>query len=69
MIRQKYFECLLNDPLDEDLAWIEHGLSPVHHWKREWIEARIYYNRAYDRIMKTEPVRIKDSAEVLSDIW
>ena len=65
---QIYFEHLLNDSHDEDLAWIEHSIGQAHHWKGEWNEARKYYDRAYDRMMKTEPVRIKDSAIVLSDI-
>ena len=65
---QTYFEHLLNDPHDEDLAWIEHSLGQAHHWKGEWNEARFYYDLSYDRMIKTEPARIKDSSIVLSDI-
>ncbi|CAF4020942.1 unnamed protein product [Adineta steineri] len=66
---QTYFEYLLNNySHKEDLAWIEHGLGQAYHWKGEWNESRIYYDRSYERIMKNEPVRIKDSAVILSDI-
>jgi tetratricopeptide (TPR) repeat protein len=65
---QIYFEHLLNDSHDEDLVWIEHSIGQVHHWKAEWNEARIYYDRAYDRMMNSEPARIRDSALILSDI-
>ncbi|CAF1155194.1 unnamed protein product [Adineta steineri] len=66
---QAYFEYLLsNYSHTEDLAWIEHGLGQAHHWKGEWNESRIYYDRSYERMMKNEPVRIKDSAVILSAI-
>ena len=65
---QIYFQSLLNDPHDEDLAWIEHSIGKALHWKGEWNEARKYYDRSYDRMMQIEPIRIKDSAIVLSDI-
>ncbi|CAF1428936.1 unnamed protein product [Adineta steineri] len=66
---QVYFEYLLNNySYKEELAWIEHGLGRAHHWKGEWNESRIYYDRSYERMMKNEPVRIKDSAVILSDI-
>ncbi|CAF1094572.1 unnamed protein product [Adineta steineri] len=66
---QAYFEYLLNNHSHtEDLAWIEHGLGQTYHWKGEWNESRIYYDRSYERMMKNEPVRIKDSAVILSDI-
>ncbi|CAF1249385.1 unnamed protein product [Adineta steineri] len=67
---QKYLEFLMNDLSSnhEDLAWIEHSMGQVHHWKGEWTEARIFYDRAYDRMMKTDPMRIKDSALVLTNI-
>jgi tetratricopeptide (TPR) repeat protein len=65
---QKYFQHLLNNPHDEDLAWIEHSIGQAHHWKGEWNEARKYYVLSYERMMHTEPVRIKDSAVVLSNI-
>ncbi|CAF4179741.1 unnamed protein product [Adineta steineri] len=67
---QKYFEFLMNDLSSnhEDLAWIEHSMGQVHHWKGEWNEARIFYDRAYDRMIKTDPVRMKDSALVLTNI-
>jgi tetratricopeptide (TPR) repeat protein len=65
---QIYFEHLLNDLHDEDVAWIEHSIGQVHHWKGEWNEARKYYDRAYDRMMQNESVRIKDSAVILLSI-
>ncbi|CAF1328622.1 unnamed protein product [Adineta steineri] len=66
---QAYFEYSLNNySHTEDLAWVEHGLGQAHHWKGEWNESRIYYDRSYERMMKNEPVRIKDSAVILSDI-
>ncbi|CAF4450826.1 unnamed protein product, partial [Adineta steineri] len=66
---QIYFEYLLNNySHTEDLAWIEHGLGQAYHWKGEWNQSRIYYDRSYERMMKNEPARIKDSAVILSDI-
>jgi hypothetical protein len=65
---QTYFEHLLNDQHDEDLAWIEHSTGQCHRWKGEWNEARKYYDRSYNRMLTTEPVRVKDSAVALSDI-
>ncbi|CAF4374093.1 unnamed protein product, partial [Adineta steineri] len=66
---QKYFEFLMNGlSCNEDSAWIEHSMGQVHHWKGEWNEARIFYDRAYDRMMKVDPIRMKDSALVLTNI-
>jgi tetratricopeptide (TPR) repeat protein len=65
---QIYFQHLLNNPYDEDLARIEECLGQTYEWKREWTEARTWYDRAYDRMMKTEPTRLKDSADVLFNI-
>ncbi|CAF1679201.1 unnamed protein product, partial [Rotaria sp. Silwood1] len=65
---QKYFQQLLNDSNDEDRAWIEFNIGRALCLKGEWNEARKYYDRAYDRMMKTKPVRIKDSAHVLNNI-
>ncbi|CAF1439523.1 unnamed protein product [Adineta steineri] len=66
---QAYFEYLLsNYSHTEDLAWIEHGLGQAYHWKGEWNQSRIYYDHSYERMMKNEPVRIKDSAVILSGI-
>ncbi|UJR17257.1 hypothetical protein I4U23_004152 [Adineta vaga] len=65
---QTYFEHLLNDSPNEDFAWIEFNLGQTHHWKGEWNKARVYYDQAYQRLMQTEPNRIKDSAIVLSTI-
>ncbi|CAF5188356.1 unnamed protein product, partial [Rotaria sp. Silwood1] len=58
----KYFQQLLNDPNDEDLAWIEYNIGRALHFKGEWKETREYYDRAYDRMMMSNPPRIKDSA-------
>ncbi|CAF4956822.1 unnamed protein product [Rotaria sp. Silwood1] len=64
----KYFQQLLNDPNDEDLAWIEYNIGRALHFKGEWKETREYYDRAYDRMMMSNPPRIKDSAHVLNNI-
>ncbi|CAF1486384.1 unnamed protein product, partial [Rotaria sordida] len=64
----KYFQQLLNDPNDEDLAWIEYSIGRALHFKGELQEAREYYNRAYDRMMMNNPARIKGSAPVLNNI-
>lgn len=65
---QKYFEQLLNDPNGEDLAWIEFNLGRALDFKGELQKAREYYDRAYDRMIKTRPSRIKDTAYVLNNI-
>ncbi|CAF1285428.1 unnamed protein product [Rotaria sordida] len=65
---QKYFQQLLNDSHDEDPAWIEFNIGRALEFKGEWKEARKYYNLAYNRMMNSEPVRIKDSAHVLNNI-
>jgi tetratricopeptide (TPR) repeat protein len=66
---QKYFEYLLKDySHNEDLAWIEHSLGQAHYSKGEWNESQKYYDRSYERMMRSEPVCIKDSAVILSDI-
>jgi hypothetical protein len=43
---------------------IEHSIGQAHALRGEWNQARIFY----DRMMNSEPSRIKDSAFVLSDI-
>ena len=65
---EKYFEQLLNDPNDEDIAWIEFNIGRARYFKSEWKEAREYYDRAYGRMMNTKPARMKDSAYVLNTI-
>ena len=65
---QKYFEELLNDPNDEDIAWIEFNIGRVLDFKGEWKEAKEYYDHAYERMMKSKPARMKDSAYVLNNI-
>ncbi|CAF4480491.1 unnamed protein product [Rotaria sp. Silwood2] len=65
---QKYFQKLLHDSNDEDHAWIEFNIGRAIDFKGEWIEARKYYERAYDQMMKNKPARIKDSAHVLNNI-
>ncbi|CAF1314681.1 unnamed protein product [Rotaria sordida] len=64
----KYFQQLLNDSNDKDRAWIEFSIGRVHHIKDELNEAREYYDRAYDCMMKNKPARVKDSAHVLQQI-
>ncbi|CAF1482742.1 unnamed protein product, partial [Rotaria sp. Silwood1] len=65
---QNYFQQLVTDPNDEDQAWIEYNIGRALLCKGELYRAREYYDRAYDRMMKNKPARIKDSAHVLSDI-
>ncbi|CAF2817327.1 unnamed protein product [Rotaria sp. Silwood2] len=63
---QHFFENLLNNLnyYNEDLAKIERSLDEVLQWK----EAQKYYDRAYNRIMNTKSIRIKDLAYILFDI-
>ncbi|CAF1321714.1 unnamed protein product [Rotaria magnacalcarata] len=61
---QKYFEQLLNDSQNEDHAWIEYNIRRTVYSKDEWDEARKYY----DRMVKTEPPRIKASSLALHNI-
>ncbi|CAF4587027.1 unnamed protein product [Rotaria socialis] len=65
---KKYFEQLLNDSPKEDCAWVEFNIGRALSFKCEWSQAREYYNRAYDLMMKDKPARIKDSAWVLNNI-
>lgn len=65
---QKYFEQLLVNPNDEDVAAIEFSIGRALHAKGEWSEARTYYDRSYNRMMIAEPPRVKDSAWVLNNI-
>ncbi|CAF4735006.1 unnamed protein product, partial [Rotaria sp. Silwood2] len=65
---QTFFQHLFNDSSDEDLAWIESNIGRVLSFKRDWNEARIYYDRAYNRMMNNKPPRINDSAHVLNNI-
>ena len=65
---QKYFEQLLNQPEGEDTTWIEFNIGRALSYKGHWKEARTYYDRAYDRMTKASPVRLKDSAQVISSI-
>ena len=65
---QKYFEELLNNPGGEDLAWIEFNIARTLRFIGAWEEARGYYDRAYDRMMRATPAREKDSALVLREL-
>ena len=65
---QKYFEELLTNPDGEDIAWIEFNIGKALDYKAQWEQAKIYYNRAYKRIMKAKPVRMKDAAEAINNI-
>ncbi|CAF3664972.1 unnamed protein product [Rotaria sp. Silwood1] len=65
---QKYFEELLKEPNGEDIAWIEFNLGQVLDYKGQWEQAKKYYDQAYDRMIKAESPRIKDSAQVLNNI-
>ncbi|CAF2782041.1 unnamed protein product [Rotaria sp. Silwood2] len=64
----KYFQQLFNDSNDEERAWIEFNIGRAFDFKGEWNEARKYYDRAYDRMMKKKPARTKESAHVLINI-
>ncbi|CAF4549681.1 unnamed protein product, partial [Rotaria magnacalcarata] len=66
--RKKYFEQLLNDSPTEDCGWIEFNIGRALSFKCEWNQAREYYNRAYDLMMKNKPTRVKDSAWILNNI-
>ncbi|CAF4320483.1 unnamed protein product, partial [Rotaria sordida] len=66
---QKYFQQLLcNNIQNEDRTWIEFNIGEALYCKGEWNLAREYYDCAYDRMMKSKPARIKDSARVLNNI-
>jgi tetratricopeptide (TPR) repeat protein len=65
---QKYFEELLNDPKDADVAWIEFNIGTSLQCQNKLKEAREYYDRAYDRMIYEEPIRIKGSVYVLNNI-
>lgn len=65
---QKYFEQLLLESPYEDRAWIEFHIGRAYYFKGEWDEAREYYDRAYYRMMKSRPPRLKDSAWVLNNL-
>ncbi|CAF3891911.1 unnamed protein product, partial [Rotaria sp. Silwood1] len=65
---QKYFQYLFNSSQNEDRSWIEFNIGRALYCKDEWNEAREYYDRAYDRMIKSKPARVKDSARVLNNI-
>ncbi|CAF0999831.1 unnamed protein product [Rotaria sordida] len=64
----KYFRQLLNDPNNEDHAWIEFNMGRILAVKGELNEARKYYDRAYNRMMNYRPARIKDFAHIFNNI-
>ncbi|CAF3383796.1 unnamed protein product [Rotaria socialis] len=65
---QKYFQRLLNDSNDEDRARIEFSIGKIRHMKDEWDQAREYYDRTYEHMIKTKPARMKGAAQVLQNI-
>ncbi|CAF4376813.1 unnamed protein product, partial [Rotaria sordida] len=65
---QKYFEELLQKPDGEDIAWIEFNIGQALDYKGQWDQAKIYYDRAYQRMTRATPIRIKDSAQVMNNI-
>lgn len=65
---QRYFEQLLADPNDEDIAWIEFNIGRALHYQGELKRARQFYDQAHERMMNVDPPRIKDSAYVLNSI-
>ncbi|CAF4705316.1 unnamed protein product, partial [Rotaria socialis] len=44
---------------------VECSLDEVRQWKGEWNEARKYYDRAYDRMINSQPAQNNDLAYVL----
>ncbi|UJR38727.1 hypothetical protein I4U23_031392 [Adineta vaga] len=60
-----YLQHLFNYSSGEDLLWIEYLIGETFHYKGELHEARIYYDRAYDRMNSSST---KDSSVILSDI-
>ena len=65
---QNYFEQLLTDHKDDELAWIELNIGRALYYQGELVDARKYYDKAYERMMSVHPPRIKDSAAVLNNI-
>ncbi|CAF4094153.1 unnamed protein product, partial [Rotaria sordida] len=65
---QKYFEELLQKPDGENIAWIEFNIGQALDYKGKWEQAKIYYDRAYDRMIKAKPVRMKDAAQVINNV-
>ncbi|CAF4650151.1 unnamed protein product, partial [Rotaria magnacalcarata] len=53
---------------NEDRASIELNIGRVYYNKCEWLIAREYYDRAYDRMMSVNPPQTKESASVLNSI-
>ena len=64
---QVYFEELLREPNEEDVAWIELNIGRALDYKSEWEEARKYYERAHDRMISADPPRLKDSAQAIKN--
>jgi len=65
---ENYFKCLLNDLPNEDLAWIEYSIGQALFWKGEWTTARNYFDSSYQRMLRSNPIRFKDSSVILSGI-
>ncbi|CAF3322514.1 unnamed protein product [Rotaria socialis] len=66
---RKYFENLLASSAEnDDRASIEFNIGRAYYNKGEWIIAREYYDRAYDRMMGVDPPQTKESASVLNSI-
>ncbi|CAF0854182.1 unnamed protein product [Adineta steineri] len=65
---QKYFERLLSDVNGEDIAWIEFNLGRTFDFKNEWKIAQEYYNRAYERMVDTKPIRWQEAAYMLNKL-
>ncbi|CAF3387268.1 unnamed protein product, partial [Rotaria sp. Silwood2] len=65
---QKYFEQLLLEANGEDVASIELNIGRDLYFKADWEPALDYCNRAYKRMINTDPPCIKESAYVLDNI-
>ncbi|CAF2080537.1 unnamed protein product [Rotaria magnacalcarata] len=65
---QKYFQRLLKNSNDKDRAWIEFSIGQVYHVEGELNQAREYYDRAYEHMIKNKPTRMKGAAQVLQQI-
>jgi tetratricopeptide (TPR) repeat protein len=62
---ETYFQQLLNDPGNENLAHIHNQLGLVYQAKGEFSEAIFHFDIAYRLLKKSSPPLLRDSAHVL----
>ncbi|CAF1021165.1 unnamed protein product [Didymodactylos carnosus] len=65
---QKYFQNLQQNPEAEDIAQIQLGLGHAYASDGEYTKALTLHECAYDIMMSTSTVRVKESARVLNNI-